>query len=342
MLNLCKLSGALLLSAPLFCQAQNQVPGAPIYYNTTNGYVQTGTNTTPAAPLSVTAAGNNANYSNQLVALFQNTNFNSGNASGEAKLCIGFANHYAAGISAYKETVNTDGLRFYTEYGFNSPRLAMYINPLGNISVGAALSQNTQTISFPGNYNFESLNLGQTANGNSFIEFVNHNGVSTSYGIKTGANIDTYGAGFYIATAGSASSYSSLSYNTTPAFMVTGQSVCVNTNNPQGYSLAVNGPAIFTQATVKNYANWPDYVFGPDYRPMDIDSLQQYLAQNHHLPGVPTKEEVAQNGMDLGEMNKLLLKKIEELTLYMEDAHRQLAAQQLEIEDLKRQIQKHP
>jgi hypothetical protein len=121
----------------------------------------------------------------------------------------------------------------------------------------------------------------------------------------------------------------------------TGQ-IGINTADPKGYTLAVNGSAIFTQATVKNYANWPDYVFGPDYRPMDLDSLQKYLVQNRHLPDMPAEEDVAQKGMDLGEMNKLLLKKIEELTLYMEDAHRQLAAQQREIEDLKRQIQKHP
>lgn len=121
----------------------------------------------------------------------------------------------------------------------------------------------------------------------------------------------------------------------------TGQ-IGINTANTNGYTLAVNGSAIFTGVTVKNYANWPDYVFGPGYHPMDLDSLQQYLSQNHHLPGVPAEAEVAQKGMDLGELNKLLLKKIEDLTLYVEDAHRLLAAQQKEIDVLKQQASKRP
>jgi hypothetical protein len=35
------------------------------------------------------------------------------------------------------------------------------------------------------------------------------------------------------------------------------------------------------------------------------------------LPEVPCAEEIEQNGADLGELNKILLKKIEEMTLHM-------------------------
>ncbi|TDX02234.1 hypothetical protein [Dinghuibacter silviterrae] len=115
----------------------------------------------------------------------------------------------------------------------------------------------------------------------------------------------------------------------------TGQ-VGINTANPQGYTLAVNGPAIFTQATVKNYANWPDYVFSPDYRPMDLDSLQRYVLVNRHLPGIPTEEEVAQKGIDLGEMNKRLLEKVEELTRYVLEEHREIVELRGKLEEQRR------
>lgn len=82
------------------------------------------------------------------------------------------------------------------------------------------------------------------------------------------------------------------------------------------YSLAVNGPAIFTSAKVALYASaWPDYVFSPTYKLTALDSLEQFIKLNKHLPEVPTASDVDKNGIDLGLNQALLLKKIEELTL---------------------------
>ena len=63
--------------------------------------------------------------------------------------------------------------------------------------------------------------------------------------------------------------------------------------------------------------NWADYVFLDDYVLMDLDSLAQFIAQNKHLPNIPTTDSVVAEGVDLGEMNRLLLQKVEELTLYI-------------------------
>ena len=60
-----------------------------------------------------------------------------------------------------------------------------------------------------------------------------------------------------------------------------------------------------------------DYVFYDNYRPMPLEELHQYILSNKHLPEVPTQEEAIKNGINIGEMNVLLLKKIEELTLYV-------------------------
>ena len=86
---------------------------------------------------------------------------------------------------------------------------------------------------------------------------------------------------------------------------------------PPGFQLAVNGNVIATSVTVKLKDNWPDYVFASTYRLQSLPALKIYLAQNHHLPEVPSAGDVANDGANLGEINRLLLKKVEELTLYL-------------------------
>lgn len=89
------------------------------------------------------------------------------------------------------------------------------------------------------------------------------------------------------------------------------------------YSLAVNGPAIFTKAKVSLYGSWPDYVFSPTYKLTPLDSLEQFIKLNGHLPEMPKAEEVKKNGIDLGDNQSLLLKKIEELTLFAIEQNKQ-------------------
>lgn len=62
---------------------------------------------------------------------------------------------------------------------------------------------------------------------------------------------------------------------------------------------------------------WPDYVFKPEYELMPISDLKEFISKNKHLPGVPDEKQVAKEGVELGELNKILLQKIEELTLYI-------------------------
>jgi len=55
----------------------------------------------------------------------------------------------------------------------------------------------------------------------------------------------------------------------------------------------------------------------PNYNLMPLKELEQYIKQNKHLPNVPTQDEISKDGMDVYEMNAVLLKKVEELTLYV-------------------------
>lgn len=100
--------------------------------------------------------------------------------------------------------------------------------------------------------------------------------------------------------------------------------VSIGTTDPRGYKLAVNGSVIASSVTVKTYGNWPDYVFLPAYNLKPLKEVSAYIAKNGHLPEVPSQVDVAEMGINLGEMNKLLLKKIEELTLYLIEKDKQV------------------
>jgi hypothetical protein len=64
---------------------------------------------------------------------------------------------------------------------------------------------------------------------------------------------------------------------------------------------------------------WPDHVFQSGYTLRSLDEVETFILNNKHLPDVPSEQEVAQNGVNVGQMNATLLQKIEELTLYMID-----------------------
>jgi len=89
--------------------------------------------------------------------------------------------------------------------------------------------------------------------------------------------------------------------------------VGIGTNNTYGYKLAVNGAIITEEVTVKVSEDWPDYVFNSDYALLPLQQLESYIESNRHLPGIPTAENIQDEGLRLGEMERLLLKKMEEL-----------------------------
>ena len=99
--------------------------------------------------------------------------------------------------------------------------------------------------------------------------------------------------------------------------------------------LAVNG--IIRAREVKVEAtNWPDYVFEEGYNVETLEGLESYIKVNKHLPEIPSAKEVQANGVALGEMNKLLLKKIEELTLYVIELKKESITQQKQLDQLKK------
>lgn len=99
--------------------------------------------------------------------------------------------------------------------------------------------------------------------------------------------------------------------------------VGVNTNNTvPGYAFAVDGGIVTDEVLILDVEDWPDYVFGQNHRLMPLGELKAFINKNSHLPEIPSAQEVEENGVNVAEMQKLLLKKIEELTLYTVEQQR--------------------
>lgn len=86
---------------------------------------------------------------------------------------------------------------------------------------------------------------------------------------------------------------------------------------PTEYKFAVNGKIIAEELQVQLRGDWPDYVLTPGYDLPSLQSLKQYINENTHLPNVPDAEEVKEKGIATGEMLRIQMEKIEELTLYI-------------------------
>jgi hypothetical protein len=110
-------------------------------------------------------------------------------------------------------------------------------------------------------------------------------------------------------------------------------------NIPTGYKLAVGGNIIAEKVKVKKRdasGNWPDYVFAPSYKLPSLSEVESYVKQNSHLPEIPSAKEIEAEGQDLGDMNRLLLKKVEELTLYLIEKNKEIKTLKSKVEQLEK------
>jgi len=80
---------------------------------------------------------------------------------------------------------------------------------------------------------------------------------------------------------------------------------------------------------------WPDYVFEDNYNLMGLNEVENFIEENSHLPNVPSREEVGKNGLNVMEMQHILLRKVEEMTLHMIELNKQNDTLKNEIEILK-------
>jgi len=263
---------------------------------------------------------------------------------------IAGTNNLAGGDLTIKSGISTgtgtSSLHFYTATAGssgsadNSPSEKMTI--LGNGYVGIGTTSPTYLLSFGGNAAqtlwMERHTTTNTAGNSLTIQSggatsgaTDKNGGSVI--IKSGTATGTGSASiiFYTTPAGSAGTADN---TPTEKMRIMGDgSVGIGTSAPNSnYKLSVCGKIRTTEVVVET--GWSDYVFDKDYKLPSLNEVEKYIAEHKHLPNVPSALEVEQNGVSIGETEATLLRKIEELTLYVIALEKSVNEQQEKIKVL--------
>ena len=113
-------------------------------------------------------------------------------------------------------------------------------------------------------------------------------------------------------------------------------------NPAVGYMLSVGGKIICEELKVQLNGSWPDYVFSPDHIRLPISDLEKTVKLTRHLPGIPSASEVElEKGVSVGEFQRKLLEKLEELYLYVFDLNKENQELKNEIRKLSEQFNKN-
>lgn len=239
------------------------------------------------------------------------------NTGGKSSLSFNAGDNAAANnfILTYNKTTSTDRLSFVDGGGVETLTLTNggkvginAVSPVAKLQVGGTIysaATATNTV-FPG---------ATAADNANFIGSQGYWAMRTS--TNWAYNLDVYNSG-------------------TPKAAMT---VLQNGNIGIGslapdQKLTVNGTIHATEVRVDLTVPGPDYVFDTNYNLPSLETLHNYIKENKHLPEVSSAKEMKENGVLVGEMNMLLLKKIEELTLYIIDQNTKLEQQQKETNAL--------
>lgn len=233
--------------------------------------------------------------------------------------------------------------------GTNSPTAKLHVEGSAKFSNSngseSIIIEGSGTTNYAGSY--LSMKAGDISTGNAFnqVQFITHRGttgdgyfafqrrLNNTYHGELLQYSDVHGWRFFTAL-------NKTSTGTNEALRITpdgkvGIGVDVV---PAGYLFAVDGKMLTEKVIVRKSENWPDFVFEKDYILPPLSEIEEYIEENKHLPEIPSASQVEEDGQDLAEMNRLLLKKVEELTLYLIEEHNLNKSQQKEIEVLKESI----
>ena len=97
--------------------------------------------------------------------------------------------------------------------------------------------------------------------------------------------------------------------------------VGIGTDNPT-YKLSVNGNIRGKEVVVET--GWADYVFDKKYKLSPLDAVEKFIQEHNHLPNIPSAKEIEEKGLNLGDTQKRMMEKIEELTLYIIEADKRI------------------
>ncbi len=212
-----------------------------------------------------------------------------------------------------------------------SSKKGVYVAPNGRVGIGTTAP--LVPLEIRGNTTNSKLILGtglNSASTQTALEFRHRYGVAGFTNGQVFAAIRSLRSG----SSGTASLiFSTASSNSTHASekmrILPSGNIGIGTRNPGSYKLAVNGKVRAKEVVVET--GWSDFVFEADYNLRSLEEVAQHISKHGHLPEIPSAEEVAKNGVKLGEMDSKLLMKIEELTLYLLEQEQKINTLQQEI-----------
>ncbi|HYG01941.1 MAG TPA: hypothetical protein VD927_05810 [Chryseosolibacter sp.] len=263
-----------------------------------------------------------------------------------------YLNTYGFGFHGYDDGNGTHGINAYVSayYGidfFTGKVSRLRINRNGKVGIGTNDPQ--QALHVKGRMYLEGTEAYPDGKNKTYFHWKGHS-------LIMGTEVDKYAHNrIEIKPGGSTSGplYSYFELFSSPApnthelkmrlssegvsFINSGK-VGIGTSTPDQL-LTVKGKIHSEEVIVDLNVPGPDYVFEPDYNLPSLDSIETYIKANKHLPEVPSAKEMEANGISLSEMNMVLLKKVEELTLHLIEQNKMMVEQQKEINSLKESIE---
>ena len=218
----------------------------------------------------------------------------------------------------------------------NVPVTGVSVLPtIDNVNVGTTTTL-TATVS-PGNASNQSITW---SSNNTAVATVSSTGMVLGVSEGNATITATTADGGFTATssinvnAGSSSSTSIWENNAGNIFYNTGN-VGIGTTTDLSAKLTVNGDIKATRINVVSSIT-SDFVFDKNYNLLNLEELEKYVSTNKHLPEIPSAGELKKTGYNMGEMDDLLLRKIEELTLYIIEQNKIIENQNKRIEKLEK------